>query len=110
MTPPCGVPVARGSETPILELHGRLEPALDVEQHPAARRVMTYGFEYELVVDAVKEPLNIEIEDPIRPPAPLASRTDRIDGRAPGTVSIRVLMKPGLQQVRQPLRGWSSLS
>jgi chemotaxis signal transduction protein len=34
MTPPCGVLAVRGTTLPVLHLHRRLQPALDIEQHP----------------------------------------------------------------------------
>src|ERR1700704_284215 len=55
----------------ILHLHGSLQPALDIEQHPQTVRVMTNRLEQKLPIDAVEEALDVEIEHPVVTPAAL---------------------------------------
>jgi site-specific DNA recombinase len=45
----------------ILHLHGRLQPAFDVEQHPRTVRMMTDGLEHQLPIDAIEKALDVEI-------------------------------------------------
>jgi len=49
-------------------------------------------------LDAVKEGLDIEIKNPVMTPASLPRRTDRIERRFAGPVSIGVVVEPGFHQ------------
>jgi len=77
----------------ILHLHRRLQPALDVEQHPPTVRMMTDRLEHQLPIDTVEEALDVEIEHPVAPPTALASRAHGIDRRFAGPVAVGVGMK-----------------
>ena len=53
MTPPCGVPAVRGT-TLLSSICRRLQPALDVKQHPRAVRMMTDRLQQQLPIDTVE--------------------------------------------------------
>ena len=74
----------------VLHLHRRLQPALDVQQHPRTVRMMTDGLEQKLPIDAIEEALDVEIEHPVVTPAALASLVHGIDRRFAGPVAIGV--------------------
>src|SRR6476661_1084084 len=77
----------------VLHLHGRLQPALDVEQHPRAVRMTTNRREHQPPVDAVEEALDVEIEHPVVAPTALTSRAHGIDRRLAGPVAVGVGME-----------------
>src|SRR5262252_1435651 len=81
----------------ILHLHGRLQPAFDVEQHPRTIRMMTDGLEHQLPINAVEEALDIEIKNPVVAPAALASLAHGINRRFAGPVAVRVGVEHSLQ-------------
>src|SRR5262249_4788867 len=74
----------------VLHLHRRLQPTLDVEQHPRTVRMTTDSLEQKLPVDAIEEALDVEIEHPVVAPAALASLVHGIDRRFAGPVAIGV--------------------
>jgi hypothetical protein len=80
------------------EHRGRFQPAFDVEEHPGAVGVLAHGPEQQLVIDAVEETLDVDVEHPVRAPAPLASCPDRVDRRSTGTITVGVGMEHGFQQ------------
>src|SRR5947208_4487663 len=53
----------------VLHLHRRLQPALDVQQHPWTVSMMTDGLEPKLPIDATEEALAVEIDHPVVTPA-----------------------------------------
>jgi hypothetical protein len=55
--------------------------------------VLAHGPEEQLVVDAVEEALDVDIDDPVVAPATLARRPDRIDRRTAGPIAIGVGME-----------------
>src|SRR5262249_22364877 len=72
----------------ILHLFRRLQPALDVEQHPRAIRMMADGLEQQLPIDAVEEALDVEIEHPVVAPAAHTSCAHGINCRSAGPLAI----------------------
>src|SRR5690349_9288729 len=50
------------------------------------------------MVDAVKETLNVDVNDPVVAPATLARRLNRVDRRAPRSVAIGVRVEHWFQQ------------
>jgi len=52
----------------------------------------------QIRIDAVEESLDVEINDPRVAPAALPRRSDRIERRFAGPVSIGVAVEPGLHQ------------
>ena len=59
--------------------------------------MLTNRFEEQSPINAVEVALDIDIEHPVVPPAPLASLADCIDGRAARSISIGVVVEDGLQ-------------
>src|SRR5262245_8029306 len=90
---PCG---ARHNAT-VPPLLRRLQPALDVEQHPRAIRVMADSLEQQLPIDAVEETFDVEIEHPVVAPAALTSCTHGIKCRSAGPVTIGISVERRLQ-------------
>ena len=91
-------PALRRSRRPrhdaaVLHLHWRLQPALDVEQHPGAVRMVPDSPEHQLPIDAVEETLNVEVEHPVVAPTALTSRAHGIDCRRAGSVAVGVAVK-----------------
>ena len=82
----------------VLQLHRGLQPALDIEQHPSAVRVFAERLEQQLVIDAVEEPFDVEVNDPVGAPAAPSCRPDGVDRRSARSVPVRVRMEPRLQQ------------
>lgn len=72
----------------LLRLHRGLQPALDIKQHPTAVRMFAERLEHKLVIDAVEEPFDVEINDPVGAPAALSCRPDCVDCRS-ARVGIR---------------------
>jgi hypothetical protein len=81
----------------ILHLHGRSQPAFDVEQDPRAVGMMPNRLEHQLPVDTVKEALDVEVENPIGAEAPLAGLGHGIDRRLTRPVTVGVDVKHRLQ-------------
>ena len=84
-------------DTAVLHLHRRLQPALDVEQHPRRVRMLTDGLEQKLPVDAVEEPLDVEVKHPVVAPAALTSSAHGVDRRFAGPVAVGVGVEHRLQ-------------
>ena len=53
--------------------HGRLEPSLNIQQHPFAVRVTAHGSHQKFPVDSVEETLDVEVENPVPLPTSLPS-------------------------------------
>src|SRR5689334_17575270 len=66
----------------VLHLHRRLQPALNVEQHPRAVRMMTDCLEQQLPIDTVEVALYVDIEHPVVAPAALTGLAYGIDRRS----------------------------
>ena len=79
-------------------LDGRLEPTLNIEQHPRALRVMSNRSHQEIMIDPIKEALHVEIENPVIAPTPLARDPYGINSRSTRPKSIGVFVKMRLQQ------------
>src|SRR5262245_61397289 len=80
-------PVPR-NKFPIIKHRRRLQPTLDIENGPDAVGMSTDRLEQQLMINVVKETLDVDIEHPVRSPASLARRPDCIDRRPTGTISI----------------------
>jgi len=86
------------NNAPILHLLRCLQPALNVEQHPRAIRMMADGLEQQLPIDAVEEAFDVEIKHPVVAPAAFPSCTHRINGRSAGPVTIGIGVEHRLQK------------
>src|SRR5215472_14352392 len=81
----------------VLHLHRRLQPALEVEQHPCAVRMMTDCLEQQLPIDTVEVTFDVDVEHPVVAPAALTSLAYGIDCRSAGPVPVRVGVEYRLQ-------------
>src|SRR5580700_3523832 len=84
-------------DTAVLHLHRRLQPALDVEQHPRAVRMMTDRLEQQLPIDTVEVTFDVDVEHPVVAPAALTSLAYGIDRRSAGPVAVGVGMEHRFQ-------------
>src|SRR5215475_15791583 len=89
----------------ILHLHWRLQPAFDVEQHPAAIRMLANRLEHQLPIKTVEVGLNVKIEHPVIAPAALSRCAHGVDRRFAGPVTVGVGMKHRLQDWLQVTTG-----
>src|SRR4051812_6314335 len=87
----------------ILHLDRSPQPALNVEKHPRAVRMMTNRLEQQLSIDAVEVALDVDIEPPCKPPAALTGLLEGIDRRSAGAVPIGVRVEAGPQDRLQVL-------
>lgn len=76
---------------------GRLQPALDVENHPPVRRMLAHGPKQKFPIDTVKKSLDVKIYDPVVAPATLSGRPNRIYRGSPWSIPIRIPVEQGLQ-------------
>src|SRR3954467_15658829 len=81
----------------VLQLHGRLQPALDVEKHPGASRMFADRPQEKIPIDAVKVAPYIDVQHPVVPPAALAGLPDGVDRRSAWSVPIRIPVEDRLQ-------------
>src|SRR5262249_53442700 len=82
-------------ETAILHLGRRSEPALNIEQHPRAVGMFTDRPHQQMVLDAVEEGLDVQVQNPCVTPAALAGYSNRFERRFAGPVSIGVVVELG---------------
>ncbi len=68
--------------------HGSLQPALDIEQHPPAVRMVTNGLQQQLVVDVVEEPLDVHVQHPVVAPASPTRCPDGVNGGSLRPISV----------------------
>ena len=69
------------------------EPSLDKEKDPTQLGVLCYPSEHEIMIDAVKEGPDVEIDHPVEFPASLPGAAKRIKCRTPRAISIGVGVK-----------------
>src|SRR5215475_9978478 len=103
-------PSLRGSctarnDAAILDLHRRLQPTFDVEQHPRTIRMLADRLEHQLPINTVEVGLDVEIQHPVIAPAALTSRVHGIDRRLAGPVAIGVGVEHRLQDRLQVTSG-----
>jgi hypothetical protein len=78
-------------------LDGRLEPTLDMQQHPGALRVMPNRSHQETVIDPIKEASHVEIKNPVATPAPPTRYAHGINCRSLRPITVGVFVKVRLQ-------------
>jgi len=88
---------------PFRRLHIALQPSLDIEPNPRLRDVLAHGLHEEMVVEGVKEALDIEINHPVIPPAMGPRLRESLMGACPGPIPERGGMKDGFQSRLDPL-------
>ncbi len=74
----------------VAELKRRCQPASEIKPHPFARRMFLQRPQKQRVVDIVEQALDVELENPIVPPATLARHCDGVQRGFPRPVAIRV--------------------
>src|SRR5210317_1336866 len=62
-------PFIPSDDRPILLLHRRSQPALNIKQDPSAACVTPNRLHQKPVVDIVEKPLDIKLQHPVVPPA-----------------------------------------
>ena len=75
---------------PVCRLSRRLQPTLDVEQHPRAVRVLAHRTHHQRVIDIIEKSFDVEIHHPVVPPAARAGLPDGVGGRLPRPVPVGV--------------------
>src|SRR6201982_221342 len=84
-------------DTAVLHMHRRLQPALDVEQHPRAVRMMTDRLEQPLPIDTVEVTFDVDVEPQVVAPPVLTSVAYGIDRRSAGPVAVGLGMEHRFQ-------------
>lgn len=69
------------------------QPSLDIKKRPSTRRMMTNGFQHELMVNCVKGSLNIKLQDPVVLPTPFLRHRHGLQRGLAGTIRIGIGMK-----------------
>jgi hypothetical protein len=77
--PALGCPLPPSDPRAVGPLHGGFQPPLDGQPHPWAVGVLLHRPQHELVVNGVKEALDVEIEHPVIAPTTFARLTDGLD-------------------------------
>src|SRR5208283_2012917 len=84
-------------ESTVIELHRGLKPSFNIKKHPRHIDMHPHRFEKQRPVDAVEKGLDVQIKNPVVPPAPLSRHPKGILGRFSRPVPIGVWMKALLQ-------------
>ena len=77
----------------VLALQWRFEPPLNVQQDPAQVGVMSYRLQHQLPGDAVEERPDIQIQNPVIPPAALPAHPQRLMRRTARPIPIGILVE-----------------
>src|SRR5215469_6102560 len=90
-------PCPTRDDAAVLHFDGSFEPALNIEKHPRAIRMVANCLEQQRPIDAVKIALNVNIEHPVEPPAALSGLPEGVDRRSAGAVSVGVIVEDEFQ-------------
>jgi len=82
----------------------RFEPPLDVQHHPDVVGVRLHGLDQQIMVDAVEERLDVQIEHPVLLPTPRPGDRDRVQRGTPRTVAVGVWVEHRLHLHLQSCR------
>jgi len=93
----------------VLPLQRGFQPALHVEEEPLELCVLGHRLHDQVVGNGVVEGLDVKIDDPVRPPAPLSTAFHRLYGRPPWPVPVGVVMEDRFH-VRLQVHGGHGLS
>src|SRR5262249_22673360 len=80
-------------EGSIVQLSGCFQPPLNIQQHPTTVCVLPHRAHGERPVEIVEKAADVEVDDPVEAPAPLASDSNRLQRRLLGPVPIRVIVE-----------------
>ena len=83
-------PPVPGRDGAVSVLQRRFEPPLHVEEHPWQFGVLRYRAKDEVVVQAVEEGPDVEIDHPVRLLTAQPAARHRIESRAPRAIAIGV--------------------
>jgi hypothetical protein len=81
----------------LLILGRRFQPPFHVEHYPRLRGVLTHRPHHQVVRDVVEEALDIQVQHPVIPPAPLPGSPHRLRRGLGRPVSVAVRMKERVQ-------------
>ena len=85
-------------------LDGGSQPPPDIQLHPGQVRVVGHGPLDQVTRHGLKESFDVQIDDPIGPPAALPRRPDRIQRRPAGAIGIGVRVEVWFHQRLQDHR------
>ncbi len=77
----------------VRRFHLGLQPALDIQQHPAFLRVPAQRSHHQVVIDVIEETLDVQVQDPVGAPAALPRLPDRLQRRLARSLPIGVWMQ-----------------
>jgi hypothetical protein len=90
----------------IFHLHRGFQPSFDVEKHPFAIGMFPYRPHQKLMVDAVKETLDVEVKNPVVSPASLTCNPYGLYRRLLWPIPIRVRVETLFQDRLQVSLGY----
>lgn len=90
-------PLSPLDEGAILALPGSLEPPCDRQEDPWTGRVRAERPQQQQMIKVVKEPLAVQVQDPVRAPTPLPGDAQGLYCRLARSLALRVRVKMGLQ-------------
>jgi hypothetical protein len=102
-----------GDHSAVLPLLRRSEPPLHIQQDPPLVGVVCYRLEDQAVIKVVEEPLDVQIDHPVSPPATLPAPPDRVQRATARPVPVGVgvedllhlrLQTHGHHRLRDPVR------
>jgi hypothetical protein len=76
------------NQAAIFQLHRGLQPSFDVEKHPFAIGMFPCRPQQKLMVNIVKETLDVEVKNPVVSPAPLTCNPYGLYRRLPWPIPI----------------------
>src|SRR5262249_23847896 len=86
-------PLSSRDEGAILPLHGGLKPPCHIQEDPWTGRVRAERPQQQRVIQVVKEPFDVEIQDPVVTPASLPGHAEGLYCRLTRSIAIRVRVK-----------------
>ena len=93
MTPPCGVSSVSWGQVPVLILRRSFEPPFNIEHNPLFSGMLAHRPHHQFVGNVVKKAFDIQIKNPIKPPATLPGLSHRVMRGLERPVAIAVSMK-----------------
>ena len=90
---PCGVPRSRATSVPSGCCSGAFSHRSHVQQDPPLVGVVGDRLEHEVPGHGVEERPDVQIDHPVRSPAPLPARPDRVQRGLPRPVAVGVRME-----------------
>jgi DNA invertase Pin-like site-specific DNA recombinase len=85
-----GTPAIPRDQFATVVLQRGLQPALHIQQNPPLVGVVGHRLEDQVMVEVVEEPLDVDVDRPVGPPAPFPAGRDRVQCASAGPVSIGI--------------------